>query len=69
MDTTIRELSLDKAAHVINFRQQWDLAQVRIITVGGADVGWLQGTTCDDAFFSRRSLQTVVSNARVLALR
>jgi ribosomal protein S18 acetylase RimI-like enzyme len=46
-----RELSLDKAAHVINFRQQWDLAQVRIITVCGADVGWLQGTTCDDAFF------------------
>jgi ribosomal protein S18 acetylase RimI-like enzyme len=51
MDRAIRELSLDMAAQVTNFRQQWELTQVRVITLSGVDVGWLQGTIKDDALF------------------
>jgi predicted N-acetyltransferase YhbS len=31
--------------------QQWQLADVRIITVAGNDVGWLQTTPAEDAIF------------------
>jgi len=31
--------------------QQWQLAEVRIITVAGHDVGWLQTTAAEDAIF------------------
>jgi ribosomal protein S18 acetylase RimI-like enzyme len=51
MGRTIRELSLDMAAHVANFRQRWEVPQVRIIMLDGADVGWLQSTTQADALF------------------
>jgi GNAT superfamily N-acetyltransferase len=51
MESTIRELSLDMTAHAEGFRERWDAAQVRIITLDGADVGWLQSLMQDDAFF------------------
>jgi GNAT superfamily N-acetyltransferase len=51
MERINRELKLDRAAQVASFRRQWDVAQVRIISLDGADIGWLQSTTRDGAFF------------------
>lgn len=51
METIIRELKLDRAAQAAGFREQWDVTQVRIITSGSADVGWLQSRTEDDSLF------------------
>jgi ribosomal protein S18 acetylase RimI-like enzyme len=51
MDRVIRELNLDQAAQVTGLRHQWDPAQVRIITLDGADVGWLHVIDQGDALF------------------
>src|SRR5262245_43838535 len=51
MDRTIRDLKLDRAAQVANFRRQWDETQIRIIMLDGADIGWLQSMPRDDALF------------------
>jgi hypothetical protein len=51
MDTVIKELNLNMDAQVASFRQQWDVGQVRIITLDGTDIGWLQSFTKDDALF------------------
>src|SRR5262245_35940210 len=51
MQETIRDLNLDMAAHASSFRQQWDAAQVRIITLDAADIGWLQSRPEGDAIF------------------
>ena|ERR1700722_7870771 len=51
MESIIRELNLDKAAQVVSFRQQWELTQVRIVTSGGADIGWLQSTMRGGSLF------------------
>jgi GNAT superfamily N-acetyltransferase len=51
MERINRELKLDRAVQVASFRRQWDVTQVRIITLDGADIGWLQSTTRDGAFF------------------
>jgi len=51
MQTSIRELNLDMAAQLANFRQQWDFTQVRIITLDGSDIGWLQSRIHGDALF------------------
>jgi ribosomal protein S18 acetylase RimI-like enzyme len=51
MDRTIRELNLDLAKQVANLRQRWDPLQVRIITLDGADIGWVQSMTEGDALF------------------
>ena len=51
MKGIIQELNLDMAAQADGFLQQWELAQVRIITFGGVDVGWLQSATQGDALF------------------
>jgi ribosomal protein S18 acetylase RimI-like enzyme len=51
MGTIIKELNLDMEAHAAGFRQRWDVAQVRIITLDGADIGWLQSFVKDDALF------------------
>jgi ribosomal protein S18 acetylase RimI-like enzyme len=48
---TIRELNIDMAAHTAGFRQRWQPTQVRIITLDGHDVGWLQTTIQDDTLF------------------
>jgi ribosomal protein S18 acetylase RimI-like enzyme len=47
----IQELDLEMTAQVATFRQQWEVAQVRIITHDGADAGWLQTTTRGDDLF------------------
>ncbi len=51
MERTIRELNLDMNKHAANFRQQLELTEVRIITLDGADVGWLQTRTEAGALF------------------
>jgi GNAT superfamily N-acetyltransferase len=51
MNKTIRELNINMAAHTAGFRQQWKPTQVRIITLDGDDIGWLQTTTLGDTLF------------------
>lgn len=51
MDNIIKELSLSRDAQVAGLRQRWDAAQVRIITIGGTDIGWLQSFVKDDTLF------------------
>jgi ribosomal protein S18 acetylase RimI-like enzyme len=51
MEQTIRQLNLDMAAHAAGLRERWDAMQVQIIRSDGADIGWVQSTTQDDALF------------------
>jgi ribosomal protein S18 acetylase RimI-like enzyme len=51
MDNIIKELNLNMDAQVAGFRQGWDVGQVRIITLDGTDIGWLQSFVKDDALF------------------
>jgi len=51
MGNSLKELNLDMDAHFAGFRQQWDAAQVRIITLDGTDIGWLQSFVKDDTLF------------------
>jgi GNAT superfamily N-acetyltransferase len=51
MEWIIKELHLDRAAQEATFRQQWDLTQVRIRSLDGSDVGWIQTMTQDDELF------------------
>ena len=51
MDKIIRDLNLTMSAQVANFRQRWEVTQVRIVTLDGAAVGWLQTMQADGALF------------------
>ena len=51
MDNIIKELNLNMDAQVAAFRQRWDVGQVRIITLDGTDIGWLQSFVQDNALF------------------
>jgi ribosomal protein S18 acetylase RimI-like enzyme len=51
MDNIIKELSPNMDAQVADLRQRWDVGQVRIITLEGTDIGWLQSFVKDDALF------------------
>jgi ribosomal protein S18 acetylase RimI-like enzyme len=51
MENIIEELNLNMGAQVAGFRQRWDMTQVRIITLEGTDIGWLQSFVRDDALF------------------
>jgi len=51
MEWIIEELHLDRSAQQIGFQQSWVPAQVRIITLDGADVGWLQTMMDGDDLF------------------
>jgi GNAT superfamily N-acetyltransferase len=72
MKKIIEELKLDIAAQAAGFHQQWILTQVRIITLDGSDVGWIQTTVRDDGLFvaelfvdgpfQRRGIGTEVMN-------
>jgi GNAT superfamily N-acetyltransferase len=72
MDYIIRALKLDPDTHVKSFRRQLVAAPVRIITLDGADVGWLQTTTDAGSYFlgqmfveaphQRRGIGTAVMN-------
>jgi GNAT superfamily N-acetyltransferase len=75
MEPINRELKLDRNVQVASFRRQWDVMQVRIITLDGADIGWLQSTTRDGALFlgqlfveasrQRRGIGTAVMNCLI----
>jgi ribosomal protein S18 acetylase RimI-like enzyme len=72
MKAIIQELNLDMAAQAAGFRQQSELAQVRIISLDGTDVGWLQSNALGDTVFlaqlfvdgafQRRGIGTQVMN-------
>jgi GNAT superfamily N-acetyltransferase len=72
MERINRELKLDRDLQVASFRRQWQATQVRIIMLDDADIGWLQSTTRDGAFFLgqlfveasrlRRGIGTAVMN-------
>jgi ribosomal protein S18 acetylase RimI-like enzyme len=51
MEKIIQELNLNMDAQVAGLRQRWDVTQVRIITLDGTDIGWLQSFEKDDALF------------------
>jgi GNAT superfamily N-acetyltransferase len=51
METIIRELNPDRTAQVTSFRQQWDVTQVRILTIDAEDIGWLQTSLRDGTLF------------------
>jgi ribosomal protein S18 acetylase RimI-like enzyme len=51
MDRVIKELNLNMDTQVDSFRQRWNVGQVRIITLDGTDVGWLQSVAEEDALF------------------
>jgi ribosomal protein S18 acetylase RimI-like enzyme len=51
MKRIIEELNLDMGDQATGFLEQWTLEQVRIITVDGSDVGWLQSAMQEDALF------------------
>src|SRR6516165_8227453 len=51
MESIIKELNLKMDAHAASFPRSWDVTQVRIITLDGTDIGWLQSFVKDDALF------------------
>lgn len=51
MEKIIKELGLNMDAQVASLRQGWDVTQVRIITLDGTDIGWLQSFEKDGALF------------------
>jgi ribosomal protein S18 acetylase RimI-like enzyme len=51
MERINRELKLDHAAQIASFRRQWSASETRIITLDGADIGWLQSATREGTFF------------------
>jgi ribosomal protein S18 acetylase RimI-like enzyme len=51
MGSITETLKLDMSRQHESFCQRWQLPEVRIITIGGNDVGWLQTTAANDAIF------------------
>jgi GNAT superfamily N-acetyltransferase len=49
MESIIKELNLRMEAQLAGFRQRWDATQVKIITLDGTDIGWLQSLVKEDA--------------------
>jgi GNAT superfamily N-acetyltransferase len=51
MERIVRELKLDRDLQRASFRRQWLVDEVRVITLDGADIGWLQSKRQDGTFF------------------
>jgi len=51
MERIIKEVNLNIDAQVAGLRKRWDVMQVRIITLDGMDIGWLQSFEEDGALF------------------
>jgi GNAT superfamily N-acetyltransferase len=47
MDHIITQLGLDMARQRESFAKQWHVAEVRVSTMSGEDIGWLQTKTTD----------------------
>lgn len=54
MRRIIETLHLDMAQQHESFARQWQVAEVRIITMTGEDVGWMQTAAADDAIFLKQ---------------
>lgn len=75
METIIKDLNLNMHAQIANPRQRWDVTQVGIITLDGADIGWMQSFVEDnglflaqlfvDGQFQRRGIGTEVVKALI----
>lgn len=75
MAQSIKDLNLDMNAQVTGFRERWKVTQVRIITLDGTDVGWLQcfdredsvflGQLFVDGVFRRRGIGTAAVKALI----
>ena len=73
MGNIITQLGLDMARQRESFARQWHVAEVRIITMSGEDIGWLQTKTSDSTLFlgqlylsvhmQRQGIGTRVANA------
>jgi ribosomal protein S18 acetylase RimI-like enzyme len=51
MEWVIRELKLDPAGQVADFRQRWKATEVRIILLDNVNIGWLQTNSQGDTVF------------------
>jgi GNAT superfamily N-acetyltransferase len=51
MDHIITQLGLDMVRQRESFARQWHVREVRIITMSGEDIGWLQTKTTDSTLF------------------
>jgi len=51
MASIIQELNLDRVTQKASFREQWKVAEVRIIVLNGLDIGWLQTVVLDGELF------------------
>jgi ribosomal protein S18 acetylase RimI-like enzyme len=51
MESIIKELNLNLDAQIAGLHQRWDVTQVRIITLNGTDIGWVQSFMDDGALF------------------
>src|SRR5262245_7909972 len=51
MENIIKQLNLNMEAQLAGFRQRWDVTQIKIITLDGTDIGWLQSFVKEDALF------------------
>jgi ribosomal protein S18 acetylase RimI-like enzyme len=45
------QLHLDPITQAVSFRRNWQVDEVRIITVDGTDIGWLQSATTQNGDF------------------
>jgi ribosomal protein S18 acetylase RimI-like enzyme len=70
MEAAIQHFQLDMVAQTTSLHESWNAHEVRIITSSGADVGWVQSLTANnalylaqifiDAAFQRRGIGTEV---------
>jgi ribosomal protein S18 acetylase RimI-like enzyme len=70
MEAAIQHLQLDMVAQTTSLRESWNACEVRIITSGGADIGWVQSSAANgalylaqifiDAAFQRRGIGTEI---------
>jgi ribosomal protein S18 acetylase RimI-like enzyme len=51
MENIIKQLNLNMEAQLAGFRERWGMTQVKIITLDGTDIGWLQSFVKEDALF------------------
>ena len=51
MENIIKQLNLNMEVQLAGYRQRWDMTQVKIITLDGRDIGWLQSFVKEDALF------------------
>ena len=66
LEQIIRDLNQDMSGHADRVRQLWIPAEVRIITVDGADAGWVQTRIEDDALFLAQFIKPRVKTGYIV---